>query len=39
MCLAAKKDLTALKAKVDKLDTNKLVNVPTSVHNFKNKRT
>ena len=28
--LAAKKDFIALKAEVDKLDINKLVNVPTS---------
>ena len=29
--LAAEKDFTALKAEVDKLDTNKLVNAPTTV--------
>ena len=31
--LAAKKDFIALKAEVDKLDINKLVNVPTSLKN------
>ena len=31
--LAAKKDFIALKAEVDKLDINKLVNVPTSLNN------
>ena len=31
--LAAKKDSLALKAEVDKLDINKLVNVPTSLNN------
>ena len=35
--LAAKKDLIALKAEVDKLDINKLVNVPTSLNNLKTK--
>ena len=35
--LAAKKDFIALKAKVDKLDINKLVNVPTSLNNLKTK--
>ena len=31
--LAAKNDFIALKAEVDKLDINKLVNVPTSLNN------
>ena len=31
----AVKDFVALKAEVDKLDINKLVNVPTSLNNFK----
>ena len=35
--LAAKKDSLALKAEVDKLDINKLVNVPTSLNNWKTK--
>ena len=35
--LASKKDLIALKAKVGKLDSNKLVNVPTSLNNLKTK--
>ena len=35
--LAAKKDLFALKAEVDRLDINKLVNVPTSLNNLKTK--
>ena len=35
--LSAKKDLIALKAEVDKLDINKLVNVPTSLNNLKTK--
>ena len=35
--LAAKKDLIALKAKVDKLGINKLVNVPTNLNNLKTK--
>ena len=35
--LAAKKDFIALKAEVDKLDINKLVNVPTSLNNLKIK--
>ena len=35
--LAAKKDFVALKAEVDKLDINKLVNVPTSLNNLKTK--
>ena len=35
--LAAKKDFIALKAKVDKLGINKLVNVPTSLNNLKTK--
>ena len=33
--LAAKKDFIALKAEVDKLDINKLTNVPTSLNNLK----
>ena len=32
--LAAKKDFIALKAEFDKLDINKLVNVPTSLNNL-----
>ena len=35
--LAAKKDSLALKAEVDKLDMNKLVNVLTSLNNWKTK--
>ena len=35
--LAAKKDFIALKAEVDKLDINKLTNVPTSLNNLKAK--
>ena len=35
--LAAKKDFIALKAEVEKLDINKLVNVPTSLNNLKRK--
>ena len=35
--LATKKDFIALKAEVDKLDINKLVNVPTSSNNLKPK--
>ena len=35
--LAAKKDFIALKADVDKLDINTLVNVPTSLNNLKAK--
>ena len=35
--LAAKKDFMALKAEVDKLDINKLVNIPTSLNNLKTK--
>ena len=35
--LTAKKDCTALKAEVDKLDINKLMNVPTSLNNLKTK--
>ena len=35
--LVAKVDLIALKAGVDKLDINKLVNVPSSLNNFKTK--
>ena len=34
---AAKKDFIALKAKIDKLDINKLVNVPTSLYNLDTK--
>ena len=35
--LVAKKDFVTLKAEVDKLDINKLVNVPTSLNNLKTK--
>ena len=35
--LAAKKDFISLKAEVDKLDINKLVNVPTSLNKIKTK--
>ena len=35
--LAAKKDSIALKAEVDKLDINKLTNVPTRFNNLKTK--
>ena len=35
--LAAKKDLIALKAEVDKLDIMKLVNFPNSLNNLKTK--
>ena len=35
--LSAKKDFIALKAEVDNVDTNKLVNVPTSLNNLKTK--
>ena len=35
--LPAKKDFTALKAEFDKLENNKLVNVPTSLNNKKQK--
>ena len=35
--LAVKKYFIALKAEVDKLDINKLVNVPTSLNNLKTK--
>ena len=35
--LAAKKDFVALKVEVDKLDINKLANVPTSLNNLKTK--
>ena len=35
--LAAKKNFIALKADVDKLDINKLVNVPTTLSNLKTK--
>ena len=35
--LAAKKDFITLKAEVDKLDINKLTNVPTSLNNLKIK--
>ena len=34
---AAKKDFIALKAEVDKLDINKLTNVPTSLNHLKTK--
>ena len=33
--LAAKKDIIALKAEVDKLDINKLTNVPTGLNKLK----
>ena len=35
--LAAKKDFTVLKDEVDKLDINKLTNVPTCLNNLKTK--
>ena len=35
--LAVKKDFIALKAEIDKLDINKLVNVPTSLNDLKAK--
>ena len=35
--LAAKKYFITLKAEADKLDTNKLTNVPTSLNNLKTK--
>ena len=35
--LAAKRDFAALKAEVDKLDINKLVNVPSGLNNLKTK--
>ena len=35
--LVAKKDFIALKAELDKLDINKLINVPTSLNNLKTK--
>ena len=35
--LAAKKDFIAFKAGTDKLDTNKLTNIPTSLNNLKTK--
>ena len=35
--LTAKKYITALKDEVDKIDTNKLVNVPNSFNNLKTK--
>ena len=35
--IAAKKDFIALNAEVDKLDINKLVNVPTFLNNLKTK--
>ena len=35
--LAAKKHFIALKAKVDKTDINKLINVPPSLNNLKTK--
>ena len=37
--LAAKKDFIALKAEFDKLDINKLVNIPTSLEKFENLKT
>ena len=36
--LPAKKSFVALKAEVDKLDVNELVNVPTSLNNLKTKK-
>ena len=35
--LAAKKDFIVLKAEVDKLNINKLTNVPSSLNNLKTK--
>ena len=35
--VAAKKDFIALKAEVDELDINKLINVPTNLSNLKTK--
>ena len=35
--LAVKKDFVALKAEIDKLDINKLVNVTTNLNNLKTK--
>ena len=35
--LAAKKDLFVLKYEADRIDINKLVNVPTSLNNLKTK--
>ena len=35
--MAAKKYFMALKAEVDKIDINKLVNVPTTLNNLKTK--
>ena len=35
--LVAKKDFIALKAKANKLNINKLINIPTSFHNSKTK--
>ena len=35
--LLVKKDFIALKAEVNKLDINKLINVPTSLNNLKRK--
>ena len=35
--MAAKKDFIALKAEVDKLDINKLINIPTSLNNLRTK--
>ena len=35
--LAAKKDFIALKSQVDKLDINKLVNIPISLNNLETK--
>ena len=36
--LTAKKYITALKDEVDKIDTNKLVNVPNSFNNLKTNK-
>ena len=36
--ITAKRDFIALKVEVDKLDINKLVNVPTSADNLKRKK-
>ena len=36
--LTAKKDFIALKAEVDKLDINKLADVPTNLNNVKKKK-
>ena len=37
LILLLKRDFIALKAEVDKLDINKVVNVPTSFNNLKTK--